>query len=141
MRRPSRLLLAALLVAGLLAAGPLAGSAAAAPGDPIALSGPADGARLTAGEPVPLHARGVAGDAGLALRVSASPQPVDACGRIGADVAEATGTPIAADPSLFDFPTGPWYDQPGTYYWQVHRAGADGSCSATEARRLTLTAA
>jgi hypothetical protein len=137
--RPSRLLLAA-LVAGLLVA-ILDAPAGAAPGDPLVLSGPADGARLNAGAPVPLHARGVAGDAGLTLRVSASPQPVDACGRIGADVAQASGTPLAADPALFDFLTPRWYDRPGTYFWQVHRAGADGSCTATEARRLTLTAA
>ena len=130
----------AALVAGLLAA-ILAAPAGAAPGDPLVLSGPADGARLTAGAPVALHARAVAGDAGLTLRVSASPQPVDACGRIGADVAEASGTPLAADPALFDFLTPRWYDRPGTYFWQVHRTGADGSCTATEARRLMLTAA
>jgi hypothetical protein len=28
----------------------------------------------------------------------------------------------------------------GTYYWQVSRANADGTCTATEARRLVLTA-
>jgi hypothetical protein len=138
MRSP-RLILALLIVAALLAVA--AAPAGAAPGDPLALSGPADGAQLTAGVAVALHARGVAGDSGLELRVSRTPAVIDACGRINAEVAQAPGTPEAADPALFDFPTGRWFDQPGTYYWQVNRAGADGSCTATEVRRLTLTAA
>ena len=138
MRRP-RLLLALLAAAALLAVA--ATPAGAAPGDPLALSGPADGARLTAGVAVELRARGVAGDSGLELRVSRTPAVVDSCGRINAEAAQANGAPEAGDPALFDFPTGRWFDQPGTYYWQVNRAGADGSCAATEVRRLTLTAA
>jgi hypothetical protein len=138
MRRP-RLAVALAAAAALL--GTAAAPAGAAPGDPLALSGPADGARLTAAAAVALHVRGVAGDTGIELRVSRSPAVLDACGRIGAEVAFAAGTPEAGDPSLFDFATGRWFDQPGTYYWQADRAGADGSCSATEVRRLTLTAA
>jgi hypothetical protein len=137
MRRP-RLVLA-LLAAALVAVA--AAPAAAAPGDPLALSGPADGARLTAGVAVDLRARSVAGDSGLELRVSRTPAVIDACGRINAEVAQANGTPEAGDPALFDFPGGRWFDQPGTYYWQVNRTGADGSCTATAVRRLTLTAA
>src|SRR5690349_6079800 len=141
MRRPLRpLVLTVLAAVALLATG--AGPAAAAPGDPLALSGPADGAQLTAGVAVDLRVRGVAGDTGMELRVSRSPAVADACGRISADVAFAAGTPVAGDPALFDFPTaGRWFDQPGTYYWQADRAGADGSCTATEIRRLTLTPA
>jgi hypothetical protein len=133
-------LVAALLVAAALAAA-AAAPAGAAPGDPIALSGPASGARLAAGVAVALRARSVAADTGLELRVSRSAAVVDACGRINAEVAFAAGTPAAGDPSLYEFATGRWFDQPGTYYWQVDRAGADGSCSATEVRALTLTAA
>lgn len=118
-----------------------AGSALAAPGDPLAPTGPADGARLTAGADPGLQARGVTGDIGLELRVSRSARPVDACLRIGADVASATGTASAADPALFSFATGAWYATPGTYYWQVVRTGADGSCAATEARQLVLASA
>ena len=44
----------------------------------------------------------------------------------------------AADPACSSFATGAWYATPGTYYWQVVRPGADGSCAATEARRLVL---
>ena len=139
MRRPSRLLL--VLLAAVALAATAAGPAAAAPGDPLALVGPADGARLTAGAAVQLRARGVAGDTGIELRVSRSPAVVDACGRINAEVAFAPGTPEAADPALVHFETGPWFDQPGTYYWQADRAGADGSCTATEVRTLVLTAA
>lgn len=137
MRRPS-LALVVLATAALLAT---AAPAVAAPGDPIALSGPANGARLTAGAAVALRARSVASDTGLELRVSRSPAVVDACGRINAEVAFAAGTPESADPALFDFATGRWFDQPGTYYWQADRAGADGSCAATEVRTLVLTAA
>src|SRR5690349_8987189 len=104
------LLVAVALVA--IAAGP----AAAAVGDPLALSGPADGARLTAGVAIALHVRSVAGDSGLELRVSRTPTAIDACGRINAEVAQANGTPESADPALYDFPTGRWFDQPGTYY-------------------------
>src|SRR4051812_114563 len=118
-----------------------AGPAAAAPGDPLALSGPAAGARLTAGAAPGLRARSVANDTGLELRVSRSPTATDACGRIGADAARAGGLPVAGDPALYDFPTGRWFDIPGTYYWQVSRTGADGSCAATEVRPLVLTAA
>jgi hypothetical protein len=138
MRRPRPLL--ALLATTALAA-VAAVPAAAAPGDPLVLSGPADGARLTAGVAVDLRARGVAGDTGLELRVSRTPAVIDACGRINAEVAQAPGTPEAGDPALFDFPTGRWFDQPGTYYWQVDRAGADGSCTATAVRRVTLSGA
>lgn len=113
----------------------------AAPGDPLTLGGPADGASLTAGAAPGLQVRSVAGDSGLQLRVSASPQPIDGCLRINAEIAQATGTPSPADPALYDFPTGRWFDRPGTYYWQVSRAGADGSCAATQIRRLVLTAA
>ena len=51
------------------------------------------------------------------------------------------GAATANDPALYDFPTGRWYDRPGTYYWQVIRTGADGSCTATQIRRLVLTSA
>jgi hypothetical protein len=137
--RRSRLLPHAITAACLIA-GAVAAPAGAA-GEPIDLSGPADGARLTAGALVALHARSVAGDSGLVLRISASPQPVDACGRIGAEVAEAAGVPLASDLTLYDFPAGRWYDTPGTYYWQVHRAAPDGSCAVTPARRITLATA
>src|SRR4051794_41677917 len=50
--------------------------------------------------------------------------------RSNAEVAQAKGTPQAGDPALYDFPTGRWFDQPATYYWQVNRTGADGSCAA-----------
>jgi hypothetical protein len=139
MRRPRLLRLAPAVAAALLASA--AAPAAAAPGDPIALSGPADSARLTAGAAVALRARTVPGDSGLELRVSRSPAVVDACGRIDADVAFAPATADAGDPSLYDFATGRWFDQPGTYYWQVDRVGADGSCSATEVRHATLRSA
>jgi hypothetical protein len=130
--------LASLLAActlGAVAAAP----ASAAPGDPIVLSGPGPGAQLAAGNAPGLRARSVPGDAGLELRVSRSATPVDACGRIGTDVAQAAGTPLPNDLALYDFPTGRWFDTPGTYFWQVSRAGADGSCDATAARRLVLT--
>jgi hypothetical protein len=128
------------LLAACLTAVATAGPAAAA-GEPIVLSGPADGAGVTAGAPVALHARSFAGDTGLVLRISASPEPVDACGRIGADIASAAGVPLAGDLALYDFPAGRWYDRPGTWYWQVHRAEPDGSCTVTEARRITLASA
>ena len=127
----------AALVASALAAAP----ATAAPGDPLALTGPADGAQLTAGVGPALRARSVPGDTGLELRVSRLAQPIDACLRINAEVAQAQGTPTAGDAALYDFPTGRWYDRPGTYYWQVIRTGADGSCAATDIRTLTLTPA
>jgi hypothetical protein len=139
MRTASRLLRA--LFAACALAAVAAGPAAAAPGDPLALSGPADGARLTAGAAPGLRARSVAGDSGLELRVSRTPAAIDACGRINAEVAQAQGTPVAGDPALYDFPTARWYDTAGTYSWQVIRTGADGSCTATAARRLVLTAA
>jgi len=140
----------ALATACLLTGPPAAAAATAAPAAlaqapapapaPLVLSGPADGAQLTAGSAPPLHARSVAGDAALQLRVSASPQVLDACGRIGAEVAQAAGVPLGGDPELFDFPTSGWFATPGTYYWQVSRASADGTCAATEVRRLVLTA-
>jgi hypothetical protein len=116
-----------------------AAPASAAPGDPLALTGPQNGASLTAGTAPPLRAVGVPGDAGLELRVSASPQTIDGCLRINGEVAQAAGAPDAADPTVFDFATPRWFDRPGTYYWQVSRTSADGSCSATRIRRLTLT--
>jgi hypothetical protein len=133
--------LARALIASCALGAVAAGPAAAAPGDPLALSGPAAGARLTAGATPGLQARSVPGDSGLELRVSRSLAPVDACGRTGADVAQAPGTPAASDPALYDFPTSRWYDAAGTYYWQVIRTGADGSCTATAPRALVLTAA
>ncbi|HEX2102972.1 MAG TPA: hypothetical protein VHF51_04935 [Solirubrobacteraceae bacterium] len=141
---PTRALAAACLFAGMPAAAAVLTAPTAlaqAPGAPLVLSGPVDGAELRAGTVPPLSARGVGGDAGLELHVSASPQPLDACGRIGAEVARAAGVPVAGDPELFDFPTSGWFATPGTYYWQVSRAAADGTCTATEARRLILAAA
>jgi hypothetical protein len=137
---PIRAALAALVLIA-TATAVMAAPAVAAPGDPLALSGPADGASLVAGAAPGLQARGVTGDTGLELRVSTSPQPVDGCLRINAEVAQAAGRATAGDPALFDFPTGRWYDRPGTYYWQVSRTGADGSCAVTQIRRLTLTSA
>jgi hypothetical protein len=131
-----RVLLAACVLAA-VAAGP----AVAAPGDPLAPSGPAAGARLSAGASPSLRARSVAGDTGLELRVSRLAAAIDACGRINAEVAQAPGTPVTGDSTLYDFPTARWYDTAGTYYWQVIRTGADGSCLATTPRRLVLTAA
>jgi hypothetical protein len=136
--RTARLVRAVLAACALAAA--IAGPAGAAPGDPLALTGPADSASLTAGAAPALRARSAAGDSGLELRVSRTPTAVDACGRIGAEVAQAPGTPVAGDPALYDFPTARWYDTAGTYYWQVIRTGADGSCTATAPRRLVLTA-
>ena len=138
-RRPRAAPALVVALAAVLAAAVAATPAGAAPGDPLALSGPTDGAQLTAGAAPGLQARSVAGDGGLELRVSTSPQPIDACLRINAEVARANGTPTAIDPALYDFPTGSWYDRPGTYYWQVIRTGADGSCAATQIRRLVLT--
>jgi hypothetical protein len=134
--RTVRVLLAACALAPAAAA-----PAAAAPGDPIVPSGPAPGAQGTAGTAPGLQARTVPGDSGLELRVSRSAATVDACGRIAGDVAAAPGAAVASDPALYDFPTGRWYDTPGTYYWQVSRTGADGSCSASEVRALVLAAA
>jgi hypothetical protein len=134
MRLPRALLAACAL--GAVAAGP----AAAAPGDPLVLSGPAAGAQLPAGAAPGLQGRSVPGDSGLELRVGHNPAPADACGRIAADVAAAPGTATASDPALYDFGTSRWYDTPGTYYWQVSRPGADGSCTATEVRSLALSA-
>ena len=140
-RRPRAAPALVVALAAVLAAAVAAAPAGAAPGDPLALSGPTDSAQLTAGAAPGLQARSVAGDGGLELRVSTSPQPIDACLRINAEVARANGTPTAIDPALYDFPTGSWYDRPGTYYWQVIRTGADGSCAATQIRRLVLTSA
>jgi hypothetical protein len=128
------------LIAACALAVVVAAPAEAAPGDPIFLSGPAAGAQVAAGTAPGLRARSVPGDAGLELRVSRSSTPVDACGRIGTDVAQAAGTPLPNDLALYDFPTGRWFDTPGTYYWQVSRAGADGSCNATAPRRIVLGA-
>jgi hypothetical protein len=140
-RRPRAALAARVALAAVLAVAVAAAPAGAAPGDPLALSGTADGAQLTAGAAPGLQARSVAGDSGLELRVSASPQPIDGCLRINAEIAQANGTATANDPALYDFPTGRWYDRAGTYYWQVIRTGADGSCTATQIRRLVLTPA
>jgi hypothetical protein len=138
---PIRALAAACALTGATAAAAAPAALAQTPAAPVILSGPVDGATLSAGSSPPLHARSVAGDTGLELRVSASPQPVDPCGRIGADVAQAGPVPQPGDPALYDFPTGGWFANPGTYYWQVSRAAADGTCAATEVRRLVLTAA
>src|SRR4051812_19665209 len=123
--RPLRALAAACLLTGAPAAAaavtaPAALAQAPAPAPPVA-SGPADGAGLTVGSDPRLQARGVAGDTGLELRVSRSPQVLDACGRIGAEVARAPGVPVAGDPELFDFRTSGWFETPGTYHWQVSR--------------------
>jgi hypothetical protein len=134
--RPLRTVLAVSALVALIGAAP----AAAAAGDPLALDGPAAGARLTAGTAPGLRARTVAGDTGLELRVSRTPTAIDACGRMNAEIAQAPGTAVPGDPALYDFPTGPWYDTPGTYFWQVIRTGADGSCAATAPRTLVLTA-
>src|SRR4051794_8378934 len=136
--RPRRLLPALLAC---LAAAAFAAPAGAAPGDPLVPSGPADGARLSAGAPPLLRVQSVEGDAGLELRVSARPDAIDACGRINAEVAQAPGTALADDPTVYDFPAGRWYEQPGTYYWQVVRTDAGGSCEATAVRTLRLVAA
>jgi len=125
-------------VAAALAAAPAGAQTATAP---VLLSGPADGARLASGTAPPLRARGVPGDTALELRVSHSPQALDACGRIGPDVTSAPGVAVAGDLTLFDFPTAGWFDTPGTYHWQVSGAAPDGTCFATEARRLALVAA
>src|SRR4051812_19703309 len=135
--RPRRLLPALLAC---LAAAAFAAPAGAAPGDPLVPSGPADGARLSAGAPPLLRVQSVEGDAGLELRVSARPDAIDACGRINAEVAQAPGTALADDPTVYDFPAGRWYEQPGTYYWQVVRTDAGGSCEATAVRTLRLLA-
>jgi hypothetical protein len=129
--------IAAACALGVIAAAP----AQAAPGDPIILSGPGPGAQLDAGKAPGLQARTVPGDTGLELRVSRSATPVDACGRVNIEVAQAPGAAVANDPALYDFPTSRWYDTPGTYYWQVSRVGADGSCGASEVRPLVLTTA
>jgi hypothetical protein len=134
--RLARILLCTCVLAALTA-----GPAGAAPGDPLAPSGPAEGARLTGGASPGLRARSVPGDAGLELRVSRTPTAIDPCGRINAEVAQGQGAPVAGDAALYDFPTARWYDTPGTYYWQVIRTGADGSCLATTPRRLFLTPA
>jgi hypothetical protein len=133
--RTARALVAAAGLA-VLAAAP----AAAAPGDPLALSGPTARARLTAGTNPGLRARSVPNDSGLELRVSRIQSATDTCGRINAEVAQAPGTAVANDPTLYDFATPRWYDTPGTYFWQVIRTDADGSCTATPARRLVLAA-
>ncbi|MEY2534522.1 MAG: hypothetical protein QOF29_2432 [bacterium] len=131
-------LVRAVVVACLLLAAPATPAAAA--GEPLVLSGPVDGAELSVGSSVALHARSATGESGLELRVSASSQPVDACGRIAADVAQASGAPLVGDPALYDFATGPWHQRAGTYYWQVSRVASDGTCAATEVRRLVMTA-
>src|SRR5690349_240697 len=107
MRRLPVLVLAAVALAALGAA-----PAVAAPGDQLVVAGPAAGAQLAAGAAPGLRVRSVAGDTGLELRVSRSPAAIDACGRINAEVAQATGRAVDGDPSLYDFPTGAWYDTP-----------------------------
>jgi hypothetical protein len=138
MRRPRPALRAAVLACLLTA---LTAPAAMAAGEPISLIGPADGARLTAGASVVLRAGSFSGDTGLVLHISRSADPVDGCGRIGGDVAEAAGVPLARDLSLHEFPAGRWFDVPGTYYWQVSRAEGDGTCTVTGVRRITLASA
>ena len=83
----------------------------------------------------------MAGETALVLRISRAGQPIDACGRIGGEVAEAAGVPAAADPALYEFATARWYDTPGTYFWQVSRTAPDGTCAAAPARTLTVSAA
>jgi hypothetical protein len=142
--RPMRARAAACLIAGAPAAAVSVAAPAAlaqTPAAPPILSGPADGGSLAAGAQPPLRAHSVAGDTGLELRVSTSPQATDACGRIGADAAQAGGVPLANDLTLYDFPTTGWFATAGTYYWQVNRTAADGTCAASEVRRLVLTAA
>jgi hypothetical protein len=132
---PLRAAALSLATSALLAAVPAVASAAAP-----APSGPPDAAVLTAGAPVALHPRGTAREGDLWLRVSSSPQAVYGCGRIAADVTQAHGVPLAADPALFDFRAGRWYERPGTYFWQVHRAGPGAACEAAPVRRLTVVA-
>jgi hypothetical protein len=128
-------------VAACLATAALALPATAFAAEPPLPSGPPDGAEVTAGSPVALNARGVAGETALVLRISRAGQPIDACGRIGGDVAEGAGVPAAADPALYEFATPRWYDTPGTYFWQVSRTAPDGTCAAAPARALTVSAA
>src|SRR3954469_1136747 len=140
-RSPRLRAIAAAVLTALAAAISAAPAAAQTPTARVLLSGPADGPRLPSGTAPPLRASGAPGATALELRVSPSPQALDACGRIGAEISSAAGRPVAGDPALFDFPTAGWFATPGTYYWQVSGAAPDGSCFATEARRPLLVAA
>ena len=131
--RPRR---AALLV--LLAAAALAAPSSALAADQPVPSGPPEGAQVTAGSRVALHARGVAGETGLVLRISRTQGAIDSCARINGEVADVVGTPATGDPTLFTFDVGPWYDEPGTYVWQVHRVAPDGTCAAAAARTIVV---
>jgi hypothetical protein len=128
--------LRAVIAACLLTAAWASPAAAAPP----ALTGPADGARVTAGTPVALQARGAAGEM-LELRASVSPQRIDACGRIGGDAGQEPGVPLATDPAVFEFPASRWYERPGTWYWQVSSTATDGTCAVSEVRRLVVVGA
>ena len=131
--RPRRAALLALLAAAALAAP----SSALAADQPVP-SGPPEGAQVTAGTRVALHARGVPGETGLGLRISRAAGAVDACGRISGDIADAPGTPVSNNPGRFTFDAGPWYDTPGTYVWQVHRIAPDGTCAVAAAQTIVV---
>ena len=127
-------------VAACLAVAALAAPAAAWAAEPPGPSGPAEGARVIAGSPVSLLARGVAGETSIVLRISRSPDPIDDCGRIGGEIADLTGVALANDLALYGFPTPRWYDRPGTYFWQVARSAPDGTCAAAEPRAIDVVA-
>ena len=130
--RPRRAALPILLAAALAA--PASASAA---DQPVA-EGPAEGAQVNAGTRVVLNARGVAGETGLALRISRTQGAIDSCSRINGDVANVAATPVSGEPGLFTFAAGPWFDEPGTYVWQVHRIATDGTCAAAAARTIVI---
>ncbi len=121
-----------------MAAAALTAPSSALAADQPVPSGPPEGAQVTAGSHVALHARGVAGETGLVLRISRTHGAIDPCARINGDVADVTGTPAEGDPTLFTFDAGPWYDEPGTYVWQVHRIAPDGTCAAAAARTIVV---
>lgn len=148
--RPRRsVALAAVAVAGmLLAAAPSA--AAYDPAIPPVPVAPADGAALpTASSPL-FRVQGQIEDDYLYLWLHVSRSPaVDAQGVIADDVeleplsSSSAGPGIFdAQPTFFDFPEY-WMNQPGTYYWQVHRIsyanGADGAIEGP-VRSFTLVA-
>jgi hypothetical protein len=148
----SRVQLLLLLSLGLLALG-LPGGSVGAPSDlaPPDLSvpqllAPAAGKVFPRGSPIVFRIRTHPGDERLFLLISKSPTAADACGTIGSDVTSANIGPTS-DPSIYEADT-PYYDyesfwmnQPGTYYWQVHRVeyreGGDG-CIESETRALTI---
>ncbi len=127
-------------VAACLAVAALAAPAAAWAAEPPRPSGPAEGARVVAGSPVALLARGVAGETTVGLRISRSPEPIDDCGRIGGEIADVTGVALANDLALYGFSTARWYDRRGTYFWQVARTAPDGTCAAAPARTIDVVA-